>query len=173
MSLEVFLPFLWLWPYLVLSFGMHSSCLGILAICFSVLPKLIVLPACEMNGFIKRRSSSVQGLTHQGVSVVCVAYTVLCSGCTILQASCMDNVWSLARMCWVLSRWSALICFLTETWNDCHSKWSSAELSGQERWCGHGLPMVFWGRGHLHWDLGKPDWPRSPVSPEHRNVGLV
>ena len=139
---------------------------------FSVLQKLIMLAACEMNGFMKWRSSSVQGLTHQGVSVVCVAYIVLCSGCTFLQASCMDNVWSLARMCWVLSR-SAPICFLNETWNDCHSRWSSAELSGQERWCGHELPLVFWGRGHLHWDLGKPDWPRSPVSPEHRNVELV
>ena len=99
MSLEVFLPCPWPRPYLVLSFGMHSSCLGILVeYLLSLLPKLIMLPASEMNGFMKRRSSSVQGLAHHGVSVVCVACTVLCSGCTILQASCMSNVWSLATM---------------------------------------------------------------------------
>ena len=63
-----------------------------------MLPKLIVLPAYELNGFMKRRSSNVQGLAHHGVSVVCVACTVLCSGCTILQVSCMGKVGSLARM---------------------------------------------------------------------------
>ena len=166
MSLAVTLSCSFIWDAFLLSW--HFG----LVFAFSVLQTLIMLAACEMNGFMKRRSSSVQGLTHQRVCVVCVAYTVLCSGCTVLQASFMDNVWSLARMCWVLSR-PAPICFLNETWNDCHSKWSSAELSGQERWCAHELPLVFWGRGNLHWDLGKPDWPRRPVSPEHRNVGLV
>ena len=43
------------------------------------------------------------------------------------------------------------------------------ELSGQERWCGQGFVVVFWGRGWLCWDWGKLLWERKSL----RVQGLV
>ena len=121
-----------------------------------VLQKLLMLPACAMNGFMKRMPSSVQGLELQGESLLCVACTVLCSGCTVLQASCMGNVWSLARMCWVLSK-SALICLLNETWMTATRSEALQNCLVKRAGVVRGFCCSSGGSGQLHWDWGKLD----------------
>ena len=63
--------------------------------------------APESNGFVKKRSCSVQGLVLQGVSLMCTTcILLLCSGCSMLQSSCLKrlflpavgSVWSLATV---------------------------------------------------------------------------
>lgn len=45
-------------------------------------------PASNINGFMKKRPCSTQGLAYQGVSLVFVAYTLLlCFVFSMLQAS--------------------------------------------------------------------------------------
>ena len=60
--------------------------------------------APESNGLMQKKPCSAQGPAFQGVSPVYVVYTLLlCFGCCVIQASCLQrlslpavgNIWSL------------------------------------------------------------------------------
>lgn len=106
----------------------------------SVLEKLAIFPAPDTNGFMKKRSCSVQWLEVQGVSLVCALCTLLlCFGCSILQATCLqrfylptvDNICSLARVWGDLTR-CALVCLLNATWYYSNAT-EAFQNSGQEK----------------------------------------
>ena len=44
---------------------------------FAVFVKPVMFPASESNGLVKKRSCSAQGLSLQGLSLVCAAYALL------------------------------------------------------------------------------------------------
>ena len=113
-------------------FELNSSilafCLG-LSLCVG---KSVKFPVPERNGFVKKKSYTVLGLVLQEVSLVYAVCTLLlCYGCSICQVSPLHsfflpeegNVWTLARVWWVLPR-CALVGLLKETL--CCFHWAEA-----------------------------------------------
>ena len=119
----------------------------------SVLEKPIMFLAPESNGFIKKRSCSVQDLMPQGVSLVwAMCALLLCFECSVQQLAsrlslpAMGSVWSLALIWWVLIG-CATVCLLYEPWHKLHQYWAPVEQSGQENIVWAGVSAGLLGKG--------------------------
>lgn len=110
---------------------------------FCLIEKPVMFLAHESNDFMKKMSCHAQGLELKEVLPLCVACALLlCSACTILQASYLQrfslhevvSVWSLTWMWQALPR-CAFVCLWNVSCHHLHHYWGPEKL-GDVLWVG-------------------------------------